>query len=367
MANLLITGGAGFIGSNFVLNRMKNSKDRLVVLDALTYAGNLENLSSVNDDAQAMRFVRGDIKDSELVTSLLHEENIDTVVHFAAESHVDRSIHGPDEFVQTNVVGTHTLLSCAKEVWLTQKKQTDSHRFHHVSTDEVYGSLKPTDPQFTETNAFKPNSPYAASKAASDHLVRAYNKTYGLNTYISNCSNNYGPFQFPEKLIPLMLVNVLSSKALPIYGDGKNVRDWLHVEDHCRAIDLILKDGRPGETYNVGGENEIDNLTLVHALCELLDARFAEHEHLAALFPDAAPAKGGRSASLIKFVDDRAGHDRRYAIDPEKIRSELSFSLEHSFQSGLTATVDWYLENPDWWRRILDGSYTRWIETQYKD
>jgi dTDP-glucose 4,6-dehydratase len=257
------------------------------------------------------------------------------------------------------------LLAAAREAWLVNKNQTDSHRFHHVSTDEVYGSLGSDDPKFTEKTPFSPNSPYAASKAASDHLVRAYNKTYGLNTYISNCSNNYGPDQFPEKLIPLMLVNILRGKALPIYGDGQNIRDWLHVEDHCRAIDRILSLGKPGETYNVGGENEYDNLSLVQTLCTVLDQKFMTDPRLAQQFPDAPPARQNPCADLITFVTDRAGHDRRYAVDPGKLKNGLEFELKHSFATGLDATVDWYLSNHDWWQHILDGSYREWISAQY--
>ncbi|MFK8031709.1 MAG: dTDP-glucose 4,6-dehydratase [Gammaproteobacteria bacterium] len=365
MSRILVTGGAGFIGANFTHYAMKNiSCERLIVLDALTYAGDRESLQALEPDSR-YSFVHGDIKDKKQVVSLLQEESIDTVVHFAAESHVDRSIHGPDEFISTNIVGTNALLAAAREVWLTSKKQTDSHRFHHVSTDEVYGSLSSTDPKFIETTPFSPNSPYAASKAASDHLVRAYNKTYGLNTFISNCSNNYGPFQFPEKLIPLMLVNILQGKALPIYGDGQNVRDWLHVEDHCRAIDLILSDGKPGETYNVGGENEYDNLSLVKTLCAVIDEKFKADTALAQKFPNASPANNKESAELIEFVTDRAGHDRRYAVDPGKLKKELGFELKHSFSTGLAATVDWYLANSEWWQHILDGSYRDWIDTQY--
>lgn len=366
MSRILVTGGAGFIGANFAHYASKHlSCERLVVLDALTYAGNKKNLQPLATDPR-FRFVQADINDSEQVVALLIDEDIDTIVHFAAESHVDRSIHGPDQFVITNINGTNTLLSAARQVWLQEKKQRDSHRFHHVSTDEVYGSLAPDDPMFTEKTSFAPNSPYAASKAGSDLLVRAYNKTYGLNTYISNCSNNYGPYQFPEKLIPLMLVNILQGKSLPIYGDGQNVRDWLHVEDHCRAIDLILNAGKPGETYNVGGENEYDNLTLVNTLCAVIDKRFQAMPDLAAQFPEASPLKLDQSAQSIKFVTDRAGHDRRYAIDPGKIKSELGFELTHSFDTGIDATVDWYLSNSDWWSEILDGSYRQWIDTQYE-
>ena len=357
MARLLVTGGAGFIGANFVHQRLRSEEDdRLVVLDALTYAGNRSSLAGAEEHS-GFSFVHGDIGDVDLVGDLLKSESIDTIVHFAAESHVDRSITGPGLFVETNIVGTHALLTAARSCWLLDKRATDSHRFHHVSTDEVYGSLSPTDPAFSETTAFAPNSPYAASKAASDHLVRAYHKTYGLNTCITNCSNNYGPFQFPEKLIPLMLVNVLHSRPLPVYGDGQNVRDWLHVEDHCRAINLALEKGEVGRTYNVGGENEIDNLTLVETLCDLIDDRFDSDPELGVRFPEAAPAKGLRSRELVRFVDDRPGHDRRYAIDPARILRELGFRLEHDLASGIAMTVDWYLANEAWWQRVMDGSY----------
>lgn len=365
MTNMLVTGGAGFIGANFVHYAATNMRyESLMVLDALTYAGNHHSIKSLEENGK-IEFTHGSINDLELVTRLLREKSIDKIVHFAAESHVDRSIHGPDEFVTTNIVGTNTLLSAARQVWLKDGLQPTNHRFHHVSTDEVYGSLKADDPQFTETNSFKPNSPYAASKAGSDHLVRAYNKTYGLNTCISNCSNNYGAFQFPEKLIPLMIVNILTSKALPIYGDGKNIRDWLHVEDHCRAIELLLEKGRAGETYNVGGENEFDNLSLVNHLCERIDDRFDRNPELALRFKEAAPAVRKKSASLITFVEDRAGHDRRYAVNPRKISDELDFKLKHDFVSGLDATIDWYLENDAWWKQVLDGGYRDWIQKNY--
>jgi len=337
--------------------------DRVVVLDALTYAGNLANLDAVKSNVK-LRFVQGDIGDTALVESLLRDENIDTLVHFAAESHVDRSIDGPDAFVQTNVIGTHSLLKAARNVWLQERKLTE-HRFHHVSTDEVYGSLSATDPAFTETTPYAPNSPYSASKAASDHLVRAYHHTYGLKVTTSNCSNNYGPFHFPEKLIPLMIVNLLEGKPLPVYGDGKNVRDWLHVSDHCRGIELILQNGKIGEVYNIGGGSEAENIYLVNRLCALMDEAFAADAGLKARFPNAPAGKGAGSASLISYVKDRPGHDRRYAINCSKIESELGYRAAIKVDEGLRNTVQWYLANEPWWRGVMDGSYRQWVNKQY--
>jgi dTDP-glucose 4,6-dehydratase len=365
VARLLVTGGAGFIGSNFVHYWLReHATDRVVVLDALTYAGNLANLHAIADNPQ-YRFVRGDIGDRELVEGLLREETIDTVVHFAAESHVDRSITGPGAFVQTNVVGTYSLLEAARKVWLTERS-VDKHRFHHVSTDEVYGSLSADDPPFSESTPYAPNSPYSASKAASDHLVRAYHHTYGLRTTTSNCSNNYGPFHFPEKLIPLLIVNILHARSLPIYGDGRNVRDWLYVEDHCRGIDLVLGKGREGEVYNIGGRAESENLQLVQLLCECADREFAARADLHASFPGCPVLQGGKAASLIKFVTDRPGHDRRYAIDSAKIERELGFKPTVSLAEGLRRTVGWYLNNASWWQSVMDGRYQDWITTQYQ-
>jgi dTDP-glucose 4,6-dehydratase len=365
VARLLITGGAGFIGSNFVHYWLReHATDRVVVLDALTYAGNLANLHTVADNPQ-YRFVRADIGDRELVESLLREEAIDTIVHFAAESHVDRSITGPGAFVQTNVVGTYSLLEAARKVWLTERS-VEKHRFHHVSTDEVYGSLGASDPPFSESTPYAPNSPYSASKAASDHLVRAYHHTYGLRTTTSNCSNNYGPFHFPEKLIPLMIVNILHGRSLPIYGDGRNVRDWLYVEDHCRGIDLVLANGRDGEVYNIGGRAEAENLQLVHLLCECADREVAARADLHASFPACPVLQGGKATSLIKFVTDRPGHDRRYAIDSGKIERELGFRPTVSLAEGLRRTVGWYLGNAGWWQNVMDGRYQDWITTQYQ-
>src|SRR6201996_243732 len=303
MDRLLVTGGAGFIGSNFVHYWLhEHAGDRIVVLDALTYAGNLANLESVMD-RPAIRFVHGDIGDSALVERLLREEKIDTLVHFAAESHVDRSIHGPDAFIETNIIGTHSLLKAARKVWL-EEKTVPKHRFHHVSTDEVYGSLGPQDPSFHERTPYAPNSPYSASKAASDHLVRSYHHTYGLEVTTSNCSNNYGPFHFPEKLIPLVIVNILHGRPLPIYGDGRNIRDWLHVSDHCRGIDLILQKGVPGEVYNIGGGSECENIHLVRTLCRIVDEKFASDLGLRDQYPQCPAARGEAAANLIAYVTD---------------------------------------------------------------
>ena len=333
---LLVTGGAGFIGTNFVHYWLEQYSDaHIVVLDVLTYAGRRENLQAYEGKSN-FRFVQGDILDQALVTTLLREEIIDTIVHFAAESHVDRSIYGPDAFLKTNIDGTHSLLKAAKTVWLDEKPGF-AHRFHHVSTDEVYGTLSPTDPPFTETTPYAPNSPYAASKAASDHIVRAYQHTYGLQTTTSNCSNNYGPYQYPEKLIPLAISRLLQGQAVPIYGDGLQVRDWLYVDDHNRGIDMIIRQGRVGETYNIGGNNEQANIDLIHALCELLDARFPESPNVL-------------HNQYITYVTDRLGHDRRYAIDNRKICNELGYQPQETFTSGLTKTLDWYLNSEAFWR-----------------
>jgi dTDP-glucose 4,6-dehydratase len=365
MSNLLVTGGAGFIGANFVHYWAGvHPDDRVVVLDALTYAGNRASLAPL-DGNDNVRFVHGNIQDTDLITGLLRDERIDTIVHFAAESHVDRSILGPAAFVDTNVVGTHNLLQAARAVWLDADDAPASHRFHHVSTDEVYGSLAAGEPAFSETTPYAPNSPYAASKAASDHLVRAYRETYGLRTSLSNCSNNYGPYQFPEKLIPLMIVNALSGKPLPVYGDGSNIRDWLYVEDHVRAIELILASDGAGQCYNVGGNEEHANLDIVRRLCAGVDAAFRERPELAQRFPDAPAAKGTGTESLVTFVKDRPGHDWRYAIDASRIKAELGFEPRHDFESGLARTIDWMLDNEPWWRGVMDGSYRNWIDAQY--
>ena len=363
MRRLLVTGGAGFIGSNFVHYWLgARPGDRVVVLDALTYAGNLENLEAVRANP-ALRFVHGDIGDTAGIEALMREEGVDTIVHFAAESHVDRSIHGPDAFISTNVVGTHGLLKAARQVWL-QEGLASHHRFHHVSTDEVYGSLGPDDPGFSETTQYQPNSPYSASKAASDHLVRAYHHTYGLAVTTSNCSNNYGPYHFPEKLIPLMIVNILYGRPLPVYGDGRNVRDWLHVSDHCRGIELVLETGRPGEVYNIGGGSECENISLVKLLCTVADEVFAGDPQLRARYPQ-SPAVSGQAASLITYVKDRAGHDRRYAIDCGKIEGELGYRAQVKLEAGIRDTFAWYVANTDWWQRVMDGSYREWIGKNY--
>jgi dTDP-glucose 4,6-dehydratase len=345
VARLLITGGAGFIGANFVQYWLgHHAGDRVVVLDALTYAGNRANLDSVSELPQ-FRFVHGDIRDTPLVELLLRDEQLDTIVHFAAESHVDRSIEGPDAFIDTNVIGTHSMLKAARRVWLDQRS-VSGHRFHHVSTDEVYGSLGPEDAPFTELTPYSPNSPYSASKAASDHLVRAYHHTYGLQTTISNCSNNYGPHQFAEKLIPVMIAQLLAGKPLPIYGDGRNIRDWLHVEDHCRGIEAVLERGTVGEVYNIGGRSECENIQLVRLLCSAVDDALHADVERRSLYTESAAALGSRSEELISFVADRPGHDRRYAIDCSRIELECGFQPTKALAPGLRETVQWYLRNP---------------------
>ncbi len=352
---VLVTGGAGFIGVNFVHYWLrKYPADKVVVLDALTYAGNLDSLASAQTNPQ-FQFVKGDICDAALVNQLFAESKPTLVVHFAAESHVDRSITGPDEFIRTNVIGTHTLLKAALNAWRTDGAFSKQVRFHQVSTDEVYGSLSPADPPFTEETSYSPNSPYSASKAASDHLVRAYHHTYGLPVMTSNCSNNYGPYQFPEKLIPLMLINALHGKSLPIYGRGENIRDWLYVEDHCRAIDLMIERGSIGETYNVGGCNEWRNIDIVTHLCKLMDQRFATDASLARRFPNCPSAHGGEARSLLNFVTDRPGHDWRYAIDAKKVANQLGFKPSESFATGIAKTAAWYLANEDWWRTCISS------------
>jgi dTDP-glucose 4,6-dehydratase len=352
MSRLLITGGAGFIGANFVHHWLqRHPGDRLVVLDALTYAGNRANLATVAHRPE-LRFVHGDIRDTALVESLLSGEGLDTIVHFAAESHVDRSITGPDAFIETNVIGTHSLLKAARTVWL-EGVGVPQHRFHHVSTDEVYGSLGRADPPFTESTPYAPNSPYSASKAASDHLVRAYHHTYGLQVSTSNCSNNYGPYHFPEKLIPLTIVNILDGRPLPVYGDGRNVRDWLHVADHCRGIELVLEKGKPGEVYNLGGRSESENISLVNALCVIADRAFAVDAELRKRFPNCPAASGRTCSSLIVFVADRPGHDRRYAINCLKAESELGFAPDNELSAGLEQALRWFIGHESWWRAIL--------------
>ena len=342
--NLLVTGGAGFIGSNFVRHwRARHPADAITVLDALTYAGNRANLDGVEN----VEFVHGDIRDFDLASRLLRERDIDTLVHFAAETHVDRSIAGPDRFVETNVLGTHVLLRAAREVWLGRGRP---HRFHHVSTDEVYGSLAPDEPPFTEQSPFRPSSPYAASKAASDLLVRVYHRTYGLQTSVSNCCNNFGPRQFPEKLVPLFVINALTGRPLPVYGDGGNVRSWLQVEDCCRAIELAVEKGRAGETYNIGGD-EMTNLAVAECLCAAIDSLFAARPALARRYPNCPAAEGRPTAALRTFVEDRPGHDRRYALDDGKARRELGYAPRRVFAQALRETVAWYADNEAWWRR----------------
>jgi dTDP-glucose 4,6-dehydratase len=350
--SLLVTGAAGFIGANFAHYWAKqHPEDQLLAFDALTYAGNLANLDSLRGKDN-FAFIEADICDTARVAEALAQHQVDTIVHFAAESHVDRSITGPGAFIQTNVVGTHSLLQAASEHWLADGSVT-AHRFHHVSTDEVYGSLATDAPGFHEEQKYEPNSPYSASKAASDHLVRAYHHTYGLEVTTSNCSNNYGPFHFPEKLIPLCITNILRGLPLPVYGDGSNIRDWLYVEDHCRGIELVLEQGKTGEVYNIGGNNEWNNLAIVRLLCEQLDQRFSEDNSLASRFPNAPGARGAKASELIEFVTDRAGHDWRYAIDAGKISRELGYSPKESFETGLKKTLDWFLANEDWWRPLL--------------
>jgi dTDP-glucose 4,6-dehydratase len=352
--SLMVTGAAGFIGANFVHFWNKHyPDDHIVALDALTYAGNRASVEELIAQEQ-LCFVHADICNHATVLETLREHNVDTVVHFAAESHVDRSITGPDAFIETNIVGTHTLLKAAREHWLLSGSDKP-HRFHHVSTDEVFGSLEADAPRFHEQQKYEPNSPYSASKAASDHLVRAYGHTYGLQVTISNCSNNYGPYQFPEKLIPLCLTNILRGLPIPVYGDGSNIRDWLYVEDHCRGIERVLKDGTVGETYNLGGDNEWRNLDIVILLCARLDQYFQEEPDLLQRFPQAPQANGKIASELITFVEDRAGHDWRYAIDSSKVSRELGFTPSEGFESGLEKTLDWYFSNEAWWRPLLDA------------
>jgi dTDP-glucose 4,6-dehydratase len=349
---ILVTGGAGFIGANFVLDWIATVGTPVVNLDKLTYAGNLRNLASLRDDARHI-FVKGDINDRALVAALLEQHQPTAIVHLAAESHVDRSIHAPAEFVQTNVMGTFSLLEAARTYWGGLSEPAKSRfRFLHVSTDEVYGSLAPCDPAFSEETPYAPNSPYAASKAASDHLVRAYHHTYGLPTITTNCSNNYGPLQFPEKLIPLMIRNACEQKPLPVYGDGRQVRDWLHVTDHCTGIRTTLQKGRIGETYNIGGNSEKANLDVVNTLCAILDEKL----------PDRAP-----HAKLITYVKDRPGHDRRYAINSTKIKRELGWEPAESFEAGLRKTVDWYLDNSEWVDNVTSGAYRNWVAVNYNN
>jgi dTDP-glucose 4,6-dehydratase len=348
---ILVTGGAGFIGSNFILQRMESDSAAIVNLDKLTYAGNLRNLEAISHEVR-YEFVHGDVADRGLVRNLLDRRKPRAVVHFAAESHVDRSIRGPDDFIRTNIDGTFALLEEVRAYWgnLCEPERND-FRFLHVSTDEVFGSLRPEDPAFSENTPYAPNSPYAASKAASDHLVRAYHHTYGLPVLTTNCSNNYGRFQFPEKLIPLMVLNARNGDPLPVYGDGQNVRDWLYVEDHCEAIAIVMARGRVGETYNIGGWNEKRNIEIVELICDILD--------------EMTTHRGTARRELITFVKDRPGHDRRYAMDASKIERELGWRPRETFESGISKTVRWYLENDDWVRDVTSGSYRQWIKTHY--
>ncbi|MGF0337971.1 dTDP-glucose 4,6-dehydratase [Ectopseudomonas toyotomiensis] len=350
---ILVTGGAGFIGSNFVLDWLAQSDEPVINLDKLTYAGNLENLASLEGDARHL-FVQGDIGDSALVTRLLAEHQPRAILNFAAESHVDRSIHGPEDFIETNIVGTFRLLEAVRAYWKAlEPLAQQAFRFLHVSTDEVYGSLRKDEPAFTEKHQYEPNSPYSASKAASDHLVRAYHHTYGLPVLTTNCSNNYGPYHFPEKLIPLMIVNALAGKPLPVYGDGQQIRDWLYVKDHCSAIRRVLEVGVLGETYNVGGWNEKPNLEIVRTVCALLDE----------LRPR---ADGQPYQQQIAYVTDRPGHDRRYAIDATKLATELGWKPAETFETGIRKTVQWYLDNQTWVNNVLSGDYRQWMETNYR-
>ncbi len=349
---VLVTGGCGFIGANFIrLLRKEQSEWRVINLDKLTYAGNLRNLQGIKED-EKYRLVVGDICDSKLVTELFVSEQVDTVVHFAAESHVDRSITGPADFIQTNIVGTFTLLEAARKSWEREEKDGINHCFLHVSTDEVYGSLGTTG-FFTETTSFDPRSPYSASKASSDHLVNSYFHTYGLPVRLTNCSNNYGPYQFPEKLIPLVFNNSMHGKSLPIYGDGKNIRDWLYVKDHCEAIVEVLLKGTDGQCYNIGGNNEKQNLEVVTVICDILDRKLG------------LPQSGNPRRSLITFVKDRLGHDRRYAIDATKIKDQLGWEPKVTFENGMEKTVDWYLANQEWVQEIVDGSYKNYYDKMY--
>jgi dTDP-glucose 4,6-dehydratase len=362
MRPLLVTGGAGFIGANFVRHwRTSHRGDPIVVLDSLTYAGNRASLEGAPD----VEFVLGDIRDEALVARLLDDFAIHTLVHFAAETHVDRSIRDADPFLATNVLGTHALLKAAKAAWLDGGSGRP-HRFHHVSTDEVYGSLGPDEPPASEAAPYAPNSPYAASKAAADHLVRAYGRTFGLETTLSCCSNNFGPFQHPEKLIPLCLINALEGRPLPIYGDGLNVRDWLDVADHCRAIELILEGAKPGARYNIGGGSELTNLALVERLGAAIDASFSDTPTLARRFPAAPAARGRPTAGLIRHVADRPGHDRRYAIDDARLRADLGYAPVGGPDSSLAMTLGWYLDNEAWWRGAMTQAHEAWLEASYR-
>lgn len=362
--NLLVTGGAGFIGANFIHHLLNRPGSGCVIaLDALTYAGNIHNLDAAKSNPR-FAFVQGDVCDEPLVEQLLRKHHIDTVVHFAAESHVDRSILGPDEFIRTNVLGTHALLKAAKAFWLN-KSSPRPHRFHHISTDEVYGSLEASDSSFSELTRYAPNSPYSASKAASDHLVRAYHETYGLAVTTTNCSNNYGPFQFPEKLIPLVILNILSGRPIPIYGDGLQIRDWLHVADHCIGIELAITLGAPGVVYNLGGGSEVTNISLVRTICRQLDQLMSTRTALCGAFPDSPAAHGRPAESLITHVRDRPGHDRRYSVNYDKAQRELGYAPIHGLSEGLLRTIGWYLEHIEWWQPLLGEEYANWVISNY--
>ncbi|HEV7855734.1 MAG TPA: dTDP-glucose 4,6-dehydratase [Herminiimonas sp.] len=351
---ILVTGGAGFIGANFVLDWLAQSDEAVINLDALTYAGNRENLATLTGDQRHL-FIHGDIGDQDLVTCLLNEHQPRAIINFAAESHVDRSIHGPEDFIQTNIVGTFRLLEAVRAYWNSlQGEAREGFRFLHISTDEVYGSLAKDDPAFSETRRYEPNSPYSASKAASDHLVRAYHHTYGLPVLTTNCSNNYGPYHFPEKLIPLMIVNALADRNLPVYGDGQQIRDWLYVKDHCSAIRRVLEAGKPGEVYNVGGWNEKPNIDIVNIICTLLDELRGRTD-------------GKSYREQITYVTDRPGHDRRYAIDAGKIERELGWKPAETFDTGIRKTVEWYLTNQDWVASVQSGAYRQWVEKNYAE
>jgi len=350
---IIVTGGAGFIGSNFIIDWIKSCNEKILNIDALTYAGNLENLSSIENNKQYI-FKEANLCDPSLVKEIIESYKPRAIINFAAESHVDRSISSPYEFINTNILGTYNLLDKTLEYWNgLEKKSKDNFKFIHISTDEVYGSLGKEDNAFTERHPYQPNSPYSASKASSDHLVRAYNKTYLLPTIVTNCSNNYGPFQFPEKLIPLCINNALTGNEIPIYGDGLQIRDWLYVKDHCSAINTVLEIGKVGNVYNIGGNSEITNIDLVHKICSILDKL--------------KPKSSGNYADLIRFVSDRPGHDRRYAIDSSKIASELGWKPEHNFNAAIEKTIKWYINNNDWVSRVKSGEYTNWIKSQYSN
>jgi dTDP-glucose 4,6-dehydratase len=362
---ILVTGGAGFIGSAVIRHIISNTADSVINVDKLTYAGNLESLAEVSENSR-YAFERVDICDRDQIDRVLREHQPDAIMHLAAESHVDRSISGPSEFIQTNIIGTYTLLEAARHYWAAlDDARKANFRFHHISTDEVYGDLEGPEDLFTETTPYQPSSPYSASKASSDHLVRAWSRTYGLPTLVTNCSNNYGPCHFPEKLIPLIILNALEGKPLPVYGDGSNVRDWLHVSDHCDALMSVIERGRTGETYNVGGGNERNNRDVVGLICDTIDAAFAADALLASRFPSCPAATAGSCRTLITYVTDRPGHDHRYAIDASKLATEFGSRCSVGFENGLQETVQWYLDHEPWWRDITSGAYQAWIDKNY--